>query len=121
MSMMDCFEILNRAITGTTAEFTDPIFNERLARGEKAFFAMRLMQTAGTGSPSITVKLQRSNDNLNWNDKATIYSTLSFANVMNYAQDTGSNVGGCYARLSIQLAGTDPSAQVQIIVTIRED
>jgi hypothetical protein len=77
---------------------------------------MRVMRAAGT-NPTITVKLERSNDGLNWSDKHLLFSGVTLANGVSYAQDIGAVARGCFGRLSVQLGGTSPSAHVQLIVT----
>lgn len=124
MAIVSCIEAINRAMSaaGAVTEYSSPELNAALAQGEKRMVEMRIMQAGGT-SPTITVKLERSNDNLTWDTtaQATFFSNASLANGTSFAQDTGANVGGCFARLSVTLGGTNPTAHIQIIVTARED
>jgi len=68
--------------------------------------------------------MERSNDGVNWDTKTTPISSsnLSSAQSVIWAEDTGSTLGGCFARLKITLAGqSSPTAQIQIVVTGRDD
>ena len=122
MTIVYCIPVIDRAISGTATEYSDPVLNAPMAQGEKRTVQMRIMQAAGT-TPTITVKLERSNDNLTWDTtaQATFFNAVTLANGTSFAQDTGANVGGCFARIAVTLGGTNPSAQVQITLTSRED
>jgi len=123
MAIVHCILAVDRAISGTSTEYSDPALNAVLSHGEKRMVEMRIMQAGGTSSPTITVKLERSNDNLNWDTtaQATFFSGVTLANGTSFAQDTGANVGGCFARISVVMTGTNPTAYVQITVTSREE
>lgn len=116
-----CIEAYEGVITTTTV-FTPMELNSALANAEKYLVEVRNQVVAGT--PALTLKLERSNDGLNWDTTTPIVSfftnqTLTGATI--FGQDLGTtNVGGCFARLSIQISGASSSAWLKIILTGRD-
>lgn len=113
-----CEKVYDRKINGSTTDYTSPDFDELLATPDKYLCFVRTAQGGGT-SPTMTIVLQRSNDRLIWDTKATFFSGTSVSTTAigtHFASDTGSAVGGAYGRLSIALAGTTPSAHLQIFL-----
>lgn len=118
-----CVEVFNLPITGATTVYTGPEFNGILASAEKMFGHARLSQISG-GSVSITVTIERSNDGVNFESGvATLLtkSNLSTTAIENaYGEFNATKVLGCAVRLAITLAGTSPSANIQLIVSGHE-
>ncbi|MBZ0119209.1 MAG: hypothetical protein K8H88_19600 [Sandaracinaceae bacterium] len=110
-------------ISGTTAVYTPAELNRSLAQADKFFLSVRAAQSSGT-SPTVTVALEHSNDNVNWTNKATLLSAqaLSTSAITHlFASDLGtSNVGGSFMRLSVQLGGTTPASNLQVTLCGRK-
>lgn len=112
--------------TGTTFAYTDPAIGPTLAQADKMFMHARVTQVSGT-SPVLTVAIQSSNGGVNFetgaNQKATPINGVGInPNAINnlFGQDTNTVIGGGLYRVEIKLAGTNPSAQIELYVTGRE-
>ncbi len=83
---------------------------------------MRTSQGSGT-SPTLSVILEHSNDNVLWSTKTTLLNAVAISTTgigANFASDLGTaNVGGAFMRLRITLGGTTPSASLQLWLTGR--
>lgn len=103
--------------------YTDPECNAKLGAGEKFFVEVRTSGVLGT-APTIAVKLESSNDNVNWVNRSTITlapsSSISNGATLTGAEVGGTTVGGRFARFTMQLADAgSPSAYVELWVTAR--
>lgn len=125
MAIVYCIPVFEGALTGASAPQTSPAnMNGTIAQAERFFLQARVTQVAGT-SPSITVTLEHSNDDVNFTTKSTLINgTALTANQQNniFAQDLGTaQVGGCSMRVSVSLGGTTPSAYVQLYLCGRSN
>ncbi len=122
MAVLYTLTVFNGAITGAATgdvAYSPAEMNESLARADKFFVTARVTQGAGT-SPTLTVALEHSCDNVNWNSKAMPISAqpITIASVGFYQGfDLGTAVvGGGFLRVRVALGGTSPSANVQVVV-----
>ncbi|MBZ0119264.1 MAG: hypothetical protein K8H88_19900 [Sandaracinaceae bacterium] len=117
MGILYSQKVFEGPISGTTAVYTPAELNGSLAQADKFFVSVRAAQSSGT-SPTVTVTLEHSNDNVNFTSKATLInaSALSTTAITNaFGSDLGtSNVGGAFMRLAIQLGGTTPASNLQV-------
>ena len=124
MAVLFCDKCFEQGISGTTAIQTTPEKYAMFAQAEKFFLQARATQVSGT-SPTLTVAIEHSNDGVTWTTKATPISAFGLsAGAINGT--TGSDlgtaaVGGAKVRLTISLAGTTPSAFVEIWLTGRSN
>jgi len=110
-------------IEGTTAVYTSPDFNSQLALGDKVKLYAVVDSVGGT-SPTLTVQLEESGDERNWDDKSATaeidgeaLSTTAVNNVTGY--DDGSVPSSGFLRARIELGGTSPEANVKLWATVR--
>lgn len=124
MAVLYCDKCFEQGISGTTAIQTTPEKYAMFAQAERFFLQGRITQSGGT-SPTITVLLEHSNDGVTWTTKATLVNALALTpNAI--TNTTGSDlgtaiVGGCKARLSVALGGTNPTAFVELWLTGRSN
>lgn len=126
MALLGCIKVWEGGVSGTNPIWTGPELYERIANAEKWFVQARATQTTGT-NPGLDVKLQDSNDGINWRDKTTLITGASNNIPINtvttlYGNDTGTaNVGGCKMRVQIMLSGTTPGAFIELWLTMRSN
>ncbi len=111
-------------INGTTSVYTPSQLNDVLGRSDQIAAHAVSDQASGT-SPTITVRIQASGDNRNFDDKAgsaLIATSNLTANATNshHGADGGSTQNDAYVRLAITLGGTSPSAHVKLYVCLRD-
>jgi len=118
--------VFDGPLTGTTAVYTSPQLNALIASAEKYMLQARVAQVAGT-TPALKVTMERSNDGNDFengnNPQSKLISVPLNPNTTEtfYGQDLGtSTVGGSFARLTITLGGTNPSAHLKLILTGRD-
>lgn len=119
-------KVFEGGITGAAtadAVYTPSELNARLGQADKFFFSARVAQGSGS-SPTLTVLMEHSNDNVNWKTKSTPINAQSISGASSgvvtlTGEDTGSSVCGAFVRFLIGLGGTTPSANVQVWVTGR--
>ncbi len=125
MAILFNIKVFEGALTGTTdVQYSPAELNAQLGQAEKYFCFVKIAQ--GAGSPStFTVTLETSCDNVNWTTKATLFNATSFSTsgtTFWYATDLGTTtVGGGFARVKIQLGGSNVSAGMQVWLTGRSN
>ena len=123
MSVLFNHKVFGSALSGTTAVTTPAELNGVLSQAEKFFVFARTAAVSGT-NPTLTVKLQHSNDNENWSDKSTLINAAALKAGQveaSFGSDAGSTVGGAFMRLQISLGGTSPQASIEIYLCGRSD
>lgn len=100
--------------------YSEPPFNAALGAGEKYYVELKSSNVTGT-SPTVTVSLETSNDNVNWavRNNAVISNNAITNTTVLTGQDTGTTVGGRFARFGVKAGGTSPNAYVEIWVAAR--
>lgn len=110
-------------VEGTTALYTDPTHNNLLGSVEKlSIFA--LTDTVSGTSPTLTVQIEESGDQVHWTNKVatpeingTALSTSAVTTAV--GRDAGTTPSAGFLRLRVVLGGTSPKAHVRIWVTGR--
>jgi hypothetical protein len=92
-----------------------------VGQADKLFVQVVATQATGT-SPTLTLVLAHSIDGIRWVDKATLINAQALsANAVNLfnVSDLGTAPNGRYVRFRVQLGGTNPVANVRVLVTGR--
>lgn len=113
--LLFCQKVYDRKLSGIESDYIGPEWYELLATATTYFCSLRTTQGSGT-SPKVTVYLEHSNDTVNWEVKSTLFfKQIVPSDGINvfYANDS-SGITGAFARLQIQLSGTDPAGHVAI-------
>jgi len=108
---------------GTTALYTDPSHNALLGSVEKlSIFA--ITDTVSGTSPTLTVQIEESGDQVHWVNKAgtpeinaVALSTSALTTAV--GRDAGGTPSNGFLRLRVVLGGTSPKAHVRLFVTGR--
>jgi hypothetical protein len=98
-------------------QYSSPELDGALAAAEKFFVSVRVTGVAGT-SPTVVVKLEHSNDTVNWQPRSTLVSqNTSLAPAINSFSGSeigDTTVGGRYTRVTVSCSGTGLSSYVEV-------
>ena len=115
----------NETLEDTTALYTDDAFGDQLASSDElSIFAIG--DTASGTSPTITVQIEESPDQIHWSNKATTaeinaIALSTTAITTRVARDNGSTPSNGFIRFRVQLGGTSPKAHIRIWATGRSE
>lgn len=102
---------------GATARYTSAEFNDLLGSQDRLVVQYSGIKISGT-SPTLTVVLEGSNNGVDWVAQDTLFNAAALtAGQVNTAVSLGFPLGSyvqAFARLKVTMAGTNPSAQVQL-------
>lgn len=115
--------VYDENVEGTGTLYTDPSHNALLGSVEKlSIFA--ITDTASGTSPTLTVQIEESGDQVHWVSKAgtaeinaAAVSTTALTTAV--GRDTGATPSNGFLRLRVTLGGTTPKAHVRLWVTGR--
>jgi len=110
-------------IEGTTALFTDPSQNALLGSVEKLTIYTITDTVSGT-SPTLTVQIEESPDQINWTNKSGTAEINGVAlsttqKTSTVGRDNGTVPASGFIRLRVSVGGTTPKAHIRIWVTGR--
>lgn len=115
MSRVFVQEAFNTQISGNAMLHTSPKFNDLLGRADVLQVQTYVSGVTGT-SPTITVKVQGTNDGIHWFELETLENAVSIA-APPYISVKETTKFLCGAvRLEISLGGSDPTANVILAV-----
>ena len=134
MAILFYGKVFEGGMSGNAAIYTPPELNSRIAQGEKWFVQVRVGQVT-LASLNLTCLLEHSNDGSNytnaggtqksWTTKTTLINAVALVqNDVTYltGNDLGTaNVGGGLMRLAISLGGVNPTAYVEVWLTVRSN
>jgi len=124
---MRAFHVLayDGTIDGTTSVYIDAGLNDQLGTADQLRLAAVTDAVSGT-SPTLTVQVEHSGDNLNWLSRfgtpeinAVALSTTAPTTTL--ANAASSALPAAFVRLRIQLGGTSPRAHVRVWATGRAE
>lgn len=122
MAILFCSKVFDGLADNINNTFYSlPEFNATLGKAEKYFFQVRPSQVGG-GASTLTLTLETSNDNVNWNLRSTLLNQTSITTATQalFASELGTaQVGACFARVGIRLGGASAVAFVEVWATGR--
>lgn len=109
-----------RKYSGTTSFYTNAEFNAMLGQAERLVIHAVVTESSGT-SPTVTVVLEDSSDNENFDDVVTLINGVSLSStpLTERAATTSSQVYGRFVRLKVTLGGTSPTATMTIRASLK--
>ncbi len=112
--------LIDQVINGNTTVESDPKLNDALGEGDTYTVQTYVANSGGT-SPTITVKMQGSNDGKSWADRQTILNAqdISTSPYENITESTADMVVTAQGKLQVNLGGTNPYAYVRIVACTR--
>lgn len=116
-------QLYDENLEGTTALYTDPSNNALLGSVEKLTLFTIADTVSGT-TPTLTVQIEESPDQVNWSNKAGTAEINAVAlstsqKTITVGRDNGSVPSAGFLRLRVVLGGTTPKAHIRIWVTGR--
>ncbi len=106
--------------TGATPRYTSSEVNELLGSAEKLVVQYRAIKIDGT-TPTLSLELQGSDNGVDWTNLEYLFSAEALtAGVVNTRIATSTADIPAFARLALTMAGTYPSAEIQLFVCGRD-
>ena len=110
--------VCNENIEGTGQVYTASELNALLASVE-ALSLFAVADTVSGSSPTLTVQIEESDDQVHWKSKGATaeingVALSTAAKTIAVGRDDGTIVSPGYLRLKVQLGGTSPKAHVRI-------
>jgi len=124
MSVKYSIQTHGDVLSDTSRKYSPPSLDAALSTAEKFFVAAKTTNVSGSGSLSLTVTFELSNDGYNWQARGATpvinggTVVAGAATILTGYDDGISNacVGGRFMRVVAQLGGTTPGAYVEIWV-----
>ncbi|MBI4703234.1 MAG: hypothetical protein HY744_19125 [Deltaproteobacteria bacterium] len=108
-------------VYGTDTVYSDAAYNDLVGSVNQLGIHALASEISGT-SPTLTVDVETSSNQLNWHSKFATSKPINAASLTaatgrsHYGQDTGSSPSLGFCRLAISLGGTTPTARLKIAV-----
>jgi len=112
--------LVDQVISGNASVESDPKYNDALGEGDTYTIQTYVANSAGT-SPTITLKVQGSNDGRSWVDRQTVLNAVSISSTPyeDITDSTTDIVVTSQGKVQVNLGGTNPSAYVRVVACTR--